>query len=131
MTAYEMRISDWSSDVCSSDLVDRLTSVLLRDLGGRAADLVTHVDDDGTVAVEGEAIGRLDGFRFKVDATARLAEKKMLLAAAERRLPKELHRRARSLAEAGNDAFALCPRPGSRPGVASAGRAPWRGEGGE
>src|SRR3546814_10646742 len=23
-TAYEMRISDWSSDVCSSDLVDRL-----------------------------------------------------------------------------------------------------------
>src|SRR3546814_18657775 len=23
MTAYEMRISDWSSDVCSSDLFDR------------------------------------------------------------------------------------------------------------
>src|SRR3546814_13223015 len=91
-----MRISDWSSDVCSSDLlgdriaaartwtyiahrpdwladtgewrdrtraledrlsdalherltsrfVDRRTSVLLRDLGGRAADLVTHVDDE-------------------------------------------------------------------------------------
>src|SRR3546814_9786868 len=25
-TAYEMRISDWSSDVCSSDLVNRMTS---------------------------------------------------------------------------------------------------------
>src|SRR3546814_7316512 len=24
MTAYEMRISDWSSDVCSSDLVEQL-----------------------------------------------------------------------------------------------------------
>src|SRR3546814_7965489 len=24
-TAYEMRISDWSSDVCSSDLMDHLT----------------------------------------------------------------------------------------------------------
>src|SRR3546814_7042141 len=24
-TAYEMRISDWSSDVCSSDLLDRKT----------------------------------------------------------------------------------------------------------
>src|SRR3546814_16400188 len=24
-TAYEMRISDWSSDVCSSDLIDRLS----------------------------------------------------------------------------------------------------------
>src|SRR3546814_7821444 len=26
-TAYEMRISDWSSDVCSSDLVRRGTSI--------------------------------------------------------------------------------------------------------
>src|SRR3546814_18895549 len=26
-TAYEMRISDWSSDVCSSDLKDRLMPV--------------------------------------------------------------------------------------------------------
>src|SRR3546814_5041840 len=27
-TAYEMRISDWSSDVCSSDLKDRLAPAL-------------------------------------------------------------------------------------------------------
>src|SRR3546814_1620045 len=27
-TAYEMRISDWSSDVCSSDLVDRYAGAL-------------------------------------------------------------------------------------------------------
>src|SRR3546814_4766285 len=27
-TAYEMRISDWSSDVCSSDLVEPVTSKL-------------------------------------------------------------------------------------------------------
>src|SRR3546814_8465733 len=26
-TAYEMRISDWSSDVCSSDLQDRLEGI--------------------------------------------------------------------------------------------------------
>src|SRR3546814_1687096 len=26
-TAYEMRISDWSSDVCSSDLTDKITTV--------------------------------------------------------------------------------------------------------
>src|SRR3546814_10358080 len=25
-TAYEMRISDWSSDVCSSDLIDLVTN---------------------------------------------------------------------------------------------------------
>src|SRR3546814_3061552 len=29
-TAYEMRISDWSSDVCSSDLVSRLATWLQR-----------------------------------------------------------------------------------------------------
>src|SRR3546814_10201043 len=28
-TAYEMRISDWSSDVCSSDLVDEILQRLL------------------------------------------------------------------------------------------------------
>src|SRR3546814_9290652 len=39
-TAYEMRISDWSSDVCSSDLVHRI--------GGR--DAVGHVGDLAFVA---------------------------------------------------------------------------------
>src|SRR3546814_2085976 len=34
-TAYEMRISDWSSDVCSSDLFD-----LGRDIGDHAAHLL-------------------------------------------------------------------------------------------
>src|SRR3546814_10292494 len=29
-TAYEMRISDWSSDVCSSDLVDDMRGILQR-----------------------------------------------------------------------------------------------------
>src|SRR3546814_7341933 len=29
-TAYEMRISDWSSDVCSSDLIPSLDPVLMR-----------------------------------------------------------------------------------------------------
>src|SRR3546814_5871371 len=40
-TAYEMRISDWSSDVCSSDLED----VDLADLRFRPfADLEHHID---------------------------------------------------------------------------------------
>src|SRR3546814_10538585 len=28
-TAYEMRISDWSSDVCSSDLVGRVVGIIV------------------------------------------------------------------------------------------------------
>src|SRR3546814_8468201 len=32
-TAYEMRISDWSSDVCSSDLPGKTTGIALTDHG--------------------------------------------------------------------------------------------------
>src|SRR3546814_7737149 len=35
-TAYEMRISDWSSDVCSSDLALEKTSAILSDISGAA-----------------------------------------------------------------------------------------------
>src|SRR3546814_2152062 len=42
-TAYEMRISDWSSDVCSSDLVAIKHAPLLQPLGARRHD-VLHVD---------------------------------------------------------------------------------------
>src|SRR3546814_2774832 len=34
-TAYEMRISDWSSDVCSSDLRDGFVDAALRSFGRR------------------------------------------------------------------------------------------------
>src|SRR3546814_7294565 len=33
-TAYEVRVSDWSSDVCSSDLMSELVAVFSRELGG-------------------------------------------------------------------------------------------------
>src|SRR3546814_2162433 len=45
-TAYEMRISDWSSDVCSSDLPDHLALPLrfaagtARELGARSVGLI-------------------------------------------------------------------------------------------
>lgn len=117
----ENRLSDALHERLTSRFVDRRTSVLLREIGGRAADLVTQVDEDGTVAVEGEAIGQLHGFRFTVDATARLSEKKMLLAAAERRLPQELARRAKELVEDANAAFTLHAAKGTGPGIV------WRG----
>src|SRR3546814_3049737 len=34
-TAYEMRISDWSSDVCSSDLLDRIEADAVHPLDDR------------------------------------------------------------------------------------------------
>src|SRR3546814_3611601 len=38
-TAYEMRISDWSSDVCSSDLID----TALHDLVMRRAEVAARI----------------------------------------------------------------------------------------
>src|SRR3546814_4356203 len=50
-TAYEMRISDWSSDVCSSDLIPHISLPNSYILGFLAGDLATDgcVDKDGSV----------------------------------------------------------------------------------
>src|SRR3546814_9406909 len=49
-TAYEMRISDWSSDVCSSDLADFCAGAVLQDrvdgvLRGRLAAIAFGPED--------------------------------------------------------------------------------------
>ena len=62
---------------------------------------------DGEVSVGPEPIGHLAGFDFRVDPSATLADKRLLLAAAERRLGDELERRANALVEAPDTAFAL------------------------
>src|SRR3546814_997077 len=46
-TAYEMRISDWSSDVCSSDLANRVMNLLMRFMNG-----VAHAFLDNSVPFE-------------------------------------------------------------------------------
>src|SRR3546814_5574824 len=50
-TAYEMRISDWSSDVCSSDLDDHLAPVRNRDHAHRlrAHEVACASDEGGTL----------------------------------------------------------------------------------
>src|SRR3546814_8044203 len=45
-TAYEMRISDWSSDVCSSDLV---TSEQIEDIMAMFSDMGINVVDEDEV----------------------------------------------------------------------------------
>src|SRR3546814_19956304 len=63
MTAYEMRISDWSSDVCSSDLLDALQRL----------DVRVHVADLQSRFVEefGEILGHPLGQRRDEGAVTR------------------------------------------------------------
>ncbi|MBA2772324.1 MAG: DEAD/DEAH box helicase [Sphingomonas sp.] len=104
----ESRLSDALHERLTQRFVDRRTAVLVRDIGARGADaLPVTVAADGEVRVGPEPIGHLSGFDFRVDPNARLADKRLLLAAAERRLGEELERRANSLVDAPDDAFEL------------------------
>ncbi|MCL4189980.1 MAG: helicase, partial [Rhodobacteraceae bacterium] len=67
--AVEDRLSDALHARLTQRFVDRRTSVLMRRLKERES-LVAEVNDKGEVSVEGEFAGRLEGFRFHMDATA-------------------------------------------------------------
>ncbi|WBO22525.1 helicase-related protein [Sphingomonas abietis] len=104
----EEKLSDALHERLTQRFVDRRTSVLLRDLDKRGAELLpVTIADDGQVSVSDEPIGHLTGFRFVADANARHADMKRLMAAAERRLGAELARRAKALAADPDGAFTL------------------------
>src|SRR5690348_5816739 len=109
----EARLSDALHERLTQRFVDRRTAVLVRDIGARGADaLPVTVAADGEVSVGPEPIGHLSGFEFRVDPSARLADKRLLLAAAERRLGDELDRRANALIDAPDNVFALLVEEG-------------------
>ena len=104
----ESRLSDALHQRLTQRFVDRRTAVLVRDIGAHGSDaLPVTVAADGEVSVGPEPIGHLTGFEFRVDPSARLADKRLLLAAAERRLGEELERRANSLIDAPDESFTL------------------------
>ena len=94
--AVETRLSDALHGRLTERFVNRRTSVLMKKLGPDAALLPVKLVGD-EVLVDGEAIGHLAGFRFRVDPQVRLADRKLLLAAAERHLPKLRGERAEAL----------------------------------
>ena len=91
--AVEDRLSDALHDRLTQRFVDRRTSVLLRRLKQKEG-LVAEVNDKGEVTVEGEFVGRLEGFRFRQDASASPDEARTLRQVAVAALAPELHLRA-------------------------------------
>lgn len=115
----EARLSDALHERLTQRFVDRRTAVLVRDIGARGSDaLPMTVAADGEVSVGPEPIGHLSGFEFRVDPSARLADKRLLLAAAERRLGDELDRRAKALVDAKDELFKLIVEDGGGLAVA-------------
>ncbi|WP_448662432.1 helicase-related protein [Sphingomonas sp. CJ20] len=105
--AIEEKLSDALHASLTQRFVDRRTTVLLRQIGANPADLPVTIGAEGEVTVEDHPLGRLEGFRFTVTPDARATDKRMLLAAAEKRLGGELRKRGRALAEAEDAALAL------------------------
>jgi ATP-dependent RNA helicase SUPV3L1/SUV3 len=110
--AVEERLSDALHERLTQRFVDRRTSVLMRDLGKKGiGEFPVIVDEEGEVSVGTYAIGRLQGFSFEVDPTARHADRKMLLAAADRKLAGEYEKRAAALVADTDDHFSLRTEP--------------------
>ncbi|MBD3677707.1 MAG: disulfide oxidoreductase [Rhodobacteraceae bacterium] len=91
--AVEDRLSDALHGALTKRFVDRRTSVLLRRLKQKES-LVAEVNDKGEVTVEGQFVGRLEGFRFRQDASSSPDEAKTLRQASLQALKPEFHLRA-------------------------------------
>jgi ATP-dependent RNA helicase SUPV3L1/SUV3 len=92
--AVEAKLSDALHARLTERFVNRRTTLLMKSLGQDAGALPVTLEPDGHLSVEGESIGRLEGFRFVVDPAAGVADRRMLLAAGEKALPALLASRA-------------------------------------
>ncbi|MGR3493010.1 MAG: disulfide oxidoreductase, partial [Shimia sp.] len=88
--AVEDRLSDALHDALTQRFVDRRTSVLLRRLKQKES-LVADVTDKGEVTIEGQLVGKLEGFRFRQDTSKSPEEAKTLRAAAVAVLAPHFH----------------------------------------
>jgi ATP-dependent RNA helicase SUPV3L1/SUV3 len=104
--AVEDRLSDALHEQLTQRFIDRRTSVLMKRLReDEIMDLT--LDDSGGVMIGGEAIGKLDGFRFAADPRAEGIHGRTLRAAALKGLEGEFVARAQRLAAADDKAFTL------------------------
>ena len=93
----EDKLSDALHDRLTQRFVDRRSSILLRQLRKQGG-LSVKIDEQGAVEVEGQPVGRLQGFSFQADPSAAAHDFKLLESAADKALKSELDRRARLFA---------------------------------
>ena len=107
--SIEDRLSDELHNRLTQRFVDRRAAHLSRRLKESTV-LIASVRLDGTVLVEGEEVGRLDGFAFHPSLSetgGNADEKAMILAAARKGLPDEIERRVAALTISADPAFRL------------------------
>ncbi len=92
----EDRLSDVLHERLTHRFIDRKTSVLMRRLAKKEG-LMSSVEEDGVISVEGEAVGRILGLSFIPDPSIAGSETRVLKAAAVQALAAEVAARAKSL----------------------------------
>ena len=119
--AVEDRLSDALHARLTQRFVDRRTSVLMRRLKQKES-LVAEVNDKGDVTVEGEFVGRLEGFRFRQDASASSDEARGVRQAAVQALRPEFHLRADKFYNAPDTEMAFTEQGGLMWGTTAVGK---------
>ncbi len=104
----EDKLSDALHERLTQRFVDKRTATLVKRLGS-GDKLLGGVKANGEVVVEGEHVGKLDGFRFRVDAEADKQDVRPLLAAARRALTEEIPLRIRRIETDDDGSFRLTP----------------------
>jgi ATP-dependent RNA helicase SUPV3L1/SUV3 len=95
--AIEDKLSDVLHQRLTQRFVDRRAALLVRRLSDEG-EMTTSVASAGEVSVEGEHLGRIEGFRFVPDATEGHADQKAVLSAALRALRQDLPARLQAFA---------------------------------
>ena len=89
----EEKLSDALHERLTRRFIDRRTSVLMRRLAQKE-ELMSSVEEDGAIHVEGEYVGRIKGFNFIPDGVNDAQEQKTLKAAAVQAVAAEILARA-------------------------------------
>jgi len=109
--AVEDRLSDALHGALTQRFIDRRTSLLMRRLKQKES-LVAEVDTKGEVTIEGEFVGKLNGFRFQMDKDATAEEGKTLRAASIQALQPEFNLRADRMYNAPDTEFEFTEQGG-------------------
>jgi ATP-dependent RNA helicase SUPV3L1/SUV3 len=102
----EDKLSDALHERLTQRFVDRRTATLVSRLRA-GGELMAAIKPDGTVLVEGEVAGRLEGFHFQLDGAISGSDVKPLLTAVRRVLATEIPARLARLERDDDAAFAL------------------------
>ena len=101
--AIEDRLSDALHERLTEQFIDRRAAIIARH---DPDELLAEVDPHNDVLIQGLSAGRLEGFRFVPDASARESARG-LIAAANRALRADVGERVRRFTEENDDAFTI------------------------